>query len=173
MSTEAMVAVWEESRQGGAALLIMLALADNADNDGYVWPNFEMVAKRCRCTLRQLSCIIDHLVSAGELSIERGIERRTGPGRYSFSTRYRIMLGSLAAESAQLETGTAYTKQPIPRRLRVAILERDGHYCRACGSTEDLTIDHIVPERLGGTLDPANLQVLCRTCNSRKGARAA
>lgn len=33
----------------------------------------------------------------------------------------------------------------------------------------DLTVDHIVPLAAGGHLtDPANLQVLCRSCNGRK-----
>jgi len=168
-----MSTVWEQSQQGGVALLVMLALADNADNDGRVWPDFEAIARRCRCTEGQLPCILDRLVAVGELSVERNVERRTRLGTYSLSTRYRIMLGSLAEEPGQYESDAAYTKQPIPRRLRAAILQRDGHYCRACGSTADLTIDHIVPEKLGGTLDPSNLQVLCRTCNSRKGARVA
>lgn len=36
-----------------------------------------------------------------------------------------------------------------------------------------LSIDHIHPERHGGTLDEDNLQTLCRPCNSRKGSRVA
>lgn len=35
----------------------------------------------------------------------------------------------------------------------------------------DIEIDHIVPESRGGSADPSNLQLLCRTCNRRKGAR--
>lgn len=58
----------------------------------------------------------------------------------------------------------------IPPRLRDIVLARDGAVCRWCGSTEDLTIDHIVPRILGGPTDPTNLQVLCRACNSSKGA---
>lgn len=33
-----------------------------------------------------------------------------------------------------------------------------------------LEIDHIQPLRLGGTNNPSNLQVLCTTCNLRKGS---
>jgi 5-methylcytosine-specific restriction protein A len=32
----------------------------------------------------------------------------------------------------------------------------------------DLTVDHIVPKKKGGTDSAANLRVLCRSCNSRK-----
>ena len=43
--------------------------------------------------------------------------------------------------------------------------------CATCGATTDLTVDHIFPLSRGGTNDPLNLQVLCRSCNSRKNNR--
>jgi 5-methylcytosine-specific restriction endonuclease McrA len=33
------------------------------------------------------------------------------------------------------------------------------------------TIDHIIPVSRGGTNDVDNLRLLCRSCNSKKGAR--
>jgi 5-methylcytosine-specific restriction endonuclease McrA len=63
-------------------------------------------------------------------------------------------------------------------RMRRAIYDRDRRrsaaavqaspYCAECGSTSDLTADHIVPISKGGALGP--LRVLCRTCNSRRGS---
>lgn len=45
-------------------------------------------------------------------------------------------------------------------------------WCTTCGATTDLTADHIQPISRGGhPLHPSNLRTLCRTCNSRKGAR--
>ena len=35
--------------------------------------------------------------------------------------------------------------------------------------TKELSIDHIVPLCRDGTHDEANLQTLCRSCNSKKG----
>lgn len=43
--------------------------------------------------------------------------------------------------------------------------------CIICGSSDDLTIDHITPVVKGGGNEIENLQVLCRTCNSSKGGR--
>lgn len=42
--------------------------------------------------------------------------------------------------------------------------------CAACGATENLEIDHVMPLALGGTSALKNLQMLCKTCNTRKGA---
>jgi len=49
--------------------------------------------------------------------------------------------------------------------------ERDGYTCAYCGSTEDLTIDHIVPLSRGGAHSFDNLTVACGTCNNSKGAK--
>ena len=52
--------------------------------------------------------------------------------------------------------------------LEMARLELD--YCVYCGSTENLSIDHIIPIDKGGTQDSKNLIRACRFCNSAKSA---
>jgi hypothetical protein len=59
----------------------------------------------------------------------------------------------------------------VPPEIRRAVFARDGHACLICGDTDDLTLDHIWPQVLGGEHTMENLRVLCRSCNSRKGAR--
>lgn len=54
----------------------------------------------------------------------------------------------------------------IPSSLRDKIFDRDNRKCVRCGSTEDLTIDLIFPQSLGGTHAETNLRTLCRGCNS-------
>jgi 5-methylcytosine-specific restriction endonuclease McrA len=44
-------------------------------------------------------------------------------------------------------------------------------FCAECGTSADLTGDHIVPLSKGGTNTPSNIQVLCRGCNGRKQAK--
>ena len=55
--------------------------------------------------------------------------------------------------------------------LRMAILERDGFACRACGTARGrLEVDHIKPVRTHPALsfEPSNLQTLCPACHTRK-----
>lgn len=54
------------------------------------------------------------------------------------------------------------------RKLRLQIIARDGG-CTACGRTDRLDVDHIIPwDRGGPWFDPTNLRTLCRTCHNRK-----
>jgi hypothetical protein len=61
----------------------------------------------------------------------------------------------------------------VSRSLRFQILRRDNHACRYCGATAPdakLTVDHVVPQALGGADDPTNLVTACATCNGGKAA---
>lgn len=51
------------------------------------------------------------------------------------------------------------------------LLHKYNFSCVICGSKENLTIDHIRPVKFGGTDEYSNLQILCKSCNSRKGAK--
>ncbi len=58
------------------------------------------------------------------------------------------------------------------------IMARDGFRCQYCGSTEDLTIDHVVPRSRrtlrnprGGETSWENCVTACLPCNLRKGDR--
>lgn len=50
----------------------------------------------------------------------------------------------------------------------------NSYECKACYkklTKIDATVDHIVPQIVGGTNALTNLQILCRPCNSRKKAK--
>ena len=57
----------------------------------------------------------------------------------------------------------------VTNKMRFAILARDHHRCRICGSTRNLEIDHIIPIAKGGKTKFDNLQTLCHKCNVKKG----
>lgn len=61
-------------------------------------------------------------------------------------------------------------RRPLPalRLSRHSILARDGYTCQYCGSTRDLTIDHVVPRWMGGPHTWENLITCCRKCNLKK-----
>lgn len=78
-----------------------------------------------------------------------------------------------------------YEQQRGPRRIKgaydaewrhlVAQAIREHPWCQVCktpGTMDNpLTGDHKIPRRHGGRNVRSNVEVLCRGCNSRKGAR--
>lgn len=48
------------------------------------------------------------------------------------------------------------------------IFKRDGGKCQYCGTSKELTIDHVVPRSKGGKSTWTNLVTACKKCNSRK-----
>lgn len=60
------------------------------------------------------------------------------------------------------------------RNIRVnrsRIYRRDGGECVYCGSTKQLTLDHVIPKSKGGSNDWTNLVTCCHNCNVRKADR--
>jgi HNH endonuclease len=47
------------------------------------------------------------------------------------------------------------------KRVRAAVRRRDGGRCVVCGSTDRLSVHHVVPARLGGGDGMDNLATLC------------
>ncbi|MBX3026694.1 HNH endonuclease [bacterium] len=68
---------------------------------------------------------------------------------------------------------SARNADPISHDTRIFVWQRDGGRCRNCGSRRDLHFDHVVPRAWGGASVAANVELLCRDCNLRKGARLA
>lgn len=61
---------------------------------------------------------------------------------------------------------------PTVRLTKREIFRRDDYTCQYCGQHNiHLTIDHVVPRRLGGDHTWSNLVAACPSCNHRKGGR--
>mgnify|MGYP003901416331 FL=1 len=57
----------------------------------------------------------------------------------------------------------------IPTSVKVEVWKRDKGRCVYCGSNVNLHYDHIIPFSKGGSsTTPANIQLLCASCNLRK-----
>ena len=57
--------------------------------------------------------------------------------------------------------GVALTRQNI--------FKRDNFNCQYCGTSKELTLDHVIPKSKGGRSSWDNLITACRRCNTRKG----
>lgn len=86
MSIKVASHVWEHSQQSGSALLMLLALADHANDDGACWPSIETLARKCRVSERQARRLIRKLEDDGELATD------VGGGRGNASI-YWVLLG--------------------------------------------------------------------------------
>lgn len=67
-----------------------------------------------------------------------------------------------------------YAPLPLSRAskekpTKAAIYRRDNNTCQYCGSTRNLTIDHLVPRCRGGKDLWENLLLACSRCNTLKG----
>ncbi len=49
------------------------------------------------------------------------------------------------------------------------IFKRDGNKCQYCGTSKDLTLDHLIPRSKGGKSSWTNLVTACKKCNAKKG----
>lgn len=69
---------------------------------------------------------------------------------------------------------SAFVRVPYKKIIlsRKNILRRDNHRCQYCGSTVNLTIDHIIPKSKGGDETWENLITACIKCNNKKGDRS-
>lgn len=66
-----------------------------------------------------------------------------------------------------------YVKYRV-RNIRVSrnrIYRRDGGECVYCGSTKQLTLDHVIPKSKGGGNEWTNLVTCCNKCNLHKADR--
>ena len=69
-----------------------------------------------------------------------------------------------------------HVKRPLPelKLSRRSVFARDNFTCQYCGITgKDLTIDHVIPKRMGGGMEWENLVTCCRKCNTKKGDKLA
>jgi hypothetical protein len=75
---------WKHSRAKGSCLLVLLAVADNADEaTGMAWPSIPYLARKVRLVERAVQYNLRRLVTLGELAIEE---------REGHSSRYRLTL---------------------------------------------------------------------------------
>lgn len=101
MSVHVVAPVWRYSEAKGTALLVLLALADNANDDGFAWPSLDTIAAKCRISKRQTIRVIDALAQSGELAVIRGGGRESSTGK-GIPNHYRVEVPALQKKGAKM-----------------------------------------------------------------------
>lgn len=124
-----------------------------------------------------IDCVrgLEGLVQGEERSLKELVEIVTGRAQVIEESKQRLEKARLMIENI---SGVAYKEA---RRvasgnirnieLRQSVFARDGNRCLHCGTSDNLSVDHIVPVFRGGSSDIENLQTLCVPCNSSKGSK--
>ncbi len=84
VSIKIMTAIWEHSDREGSQLLMLLAMADHANDEGVCWPSVETLARKCRIKKRQTQYLLNDLEKSGAIK-----RLHMGGGRRK-TTTYRV-----------------------------------------------------------------------------------
>jgi len=138
----------------------LFLLAGENGNDGLL-PPIENMAWRLRVFEPNKQQLLDSLKMLSKI----GLTHETPSGWMIKSQKEFLFPLHPKYKNRRIEWGV------VRRVLSAWVFFQDGRICKNCGAVDDLTIDHIIPIRNGGTDNLDNLQVLCRKCNSSKGAK--
>lgn len=97
MSIKVSTWVWEHSQHRGTQKMLLLALADFANDSAICWPSIPTLAKRINETDRHTRQLIQNLVASGDLL------RISGGGRGN-TTKYAIAVGLTDKQRDKLNT---------------------------------------------------------------------
>jgi hypothetical protein len=121
------------------------------DRGGPVLDNERLLAGYMQCSIRKWRVLRRALLDKGKISPAVG--------------------GCLDAEDFDPDALASESRAPMLRSLRQFVIDRDGRQCSYCRSGDGpFEIDHVVPVARGGSDNPVNLVVACRSCNRSKGA---
>lgn len=67
--------VWDHSTESGTNKLMLLAIAEYADDDGVCWPSIARLAQRVCVKERQAQRLIKQLEQSGAIEVRRGVGR--------------------------------------------------------------------------------------------------
>jgi hypothetical protein len=101
--------VWKHSDAAGNDLLLLLAMADHADDRGICWPSIHQLAIKTRVSESTVKRSIKTLVDLGELKIE---EAGGTFGTRRLANRYRVLRGKRKYQGDQPDNATGGQNEP-------------------------------------------------------------
>ncbi|HZS19218.1 MAG TPA: helix-turn-helix domain-containing protein [Candidatus Udaeobacter sp.] len=105
MSIKVATQVWERSRHKSGNLLVLLALADHADDYGRAWPGIPRLARKARLSERHTRRCLNQLVATGEVEI---LPDKAPSGR----TWYQIRVDQLMEDDLSIGTSESCEVPP-------------------------------------------------------------
>ena len=105
MSIKVSTAVWQGSRHKSGNLLVLLAVADHADDEGFAWPGVPLLAREARLSERHTRRCLNELKASGELEV---LPNQAPSG----GTLYRICIDQLSPDNLSSVTSTSDKRTP-------------------------------------------------------------
>ena len=131
MSVAITRAIWQSSPVGGGELLVLLALADYASDDGWCWPSAATLAHRVHLSRRQVFRVLRALEERGLITLERG----TGPQR---SNRYRVAAAQFPTADTEVITGDHHGDTGVTMMVTSASVDGDTGVTRSVRDPQTL-----------------------------------
>jgi 5-methylcytosine-specific restriction endonuclease McrA len=107
------------------------------------------------------------------LAVDKVLEKPRQERRHQIEAEVLVLA---AKRQRDIEERMAFYSSPEWKLLRAQVIQEQGTTCSDCGrritNVEDITVDHKRPRSKHPdlALSSDNLRVVCRQCNSRKGA---
>jgi predicted nucleic acid-binding Zn ribbon protein len=121
-------------------------------------------SRRCRCALLKKDKGPTSPRRKNNKSINKSAKKRakilTNTVLPEIAQRTGVMRATISNRTLDI-----WLLGPMPKKLRDAILERDGYKCYICGKTTELHVHHIIRRSQGGEHKPENLITLCSSCH--------
>lgn len=132
LSIEHMSYVWSSFDGDPTAKLVLLSLADQANNDGWCWPSQAHTAKRCLISDRQLRTWLSRLADQGLIEVHK----RSGK-----SDMYRVLTPEADFHPPRKPT-SAHLGSPLPTNHKEPSINISKAQCPYCHKKFDTNKPH-------------------------------
>lgn len=126
MSVRVMGLVWEHGPEAPADRLMLLAIADNADDHGLAWPGVDRLAAKCCITRRSAQRALRRLEAEGWITTIVGGGTRGGR-TIGIPSRYQLNIPALSEGDADDALEISTVDQLGSQRRRFGARYRDAH----------------------------------------------
>ncbi len=162
---------WQVFGCGGIlGLLALVALVWSAVSGSGWWDTFLIICVVVFIVLLIVGAIGAACESVNDDSVN---VRKTAHQKRTKRKRRSLVPGPQRQSTFQALNDRPRRREPLPRSVKNLLFQQSGGRCAGCRDKfrqiGNLQVDHIKPVKLGGRNDLKNLQLLCRSCNTKKG----